>query len=265
MRAWILVLAVGCGGGGHGGSGSDSGSGSDGLPPAGAKADYQLGGPYPPASGVAVVSRDHHVAPAPGIYNICYVNAFQIQVGDAASWQADHPDLILRDSNGDPIIDPNWNEMLVDVTTPAKRTAVAGILADAITGCKTAGFDAVEIDNLDSYTRSQDLISADHAVAMEGLLASTAHGVHLAVGQKNAPDLVVRKAEMTTDFAIVEQCNEFHECPKYSDGYDAEVIDVEYNRADFDTGCAAFPQLSIILRDDALTMPGNPDYVYDGC
>lgn len=267
MRAWILVFAVGCsaGGGQGGGSGSGSGSGSDGLPPAGAHADYQLGSPYPPPSGVQVVSRDHNLDPAPGLYNICYVNAFQIQPADAATWQAQHPDLILRDDSGNPLIDPNWNEMLVDVSTPTKRMAVAGILADAISGCKDNGFDAVEIDNLDSYTRSGGRLTADDAVAMEALFASTAHDAALAVGQKNAPDLVVRKGEMGTDFAIVEQCDQFHECPKYTDGYSDHVIVIEYDRADFDTGCAAFPQLSIVLRDEGLTTPGNADYVYDGC
>src|SRR5262245_46420773 len=51
------------------------------LPPAHAKFDYQIGGAYAPPSGVRVVSRDHDAQPASGLYNICYVNAFQAQPG----------------------------------------------------------------------------------------------------------------------------------------------------------------------------------------
>ena len=124
------------------------------LPPANAAVDYQLGGAYSPASGVQIVSRDRTAPAAPGLYNICYVNGFQIQPGEEAFWEMQHPTLILRDSGGDPVIDADWNEMLVDVSTAAKRSAVAGIVADWIDGCATAGYDAIEIDNLDSFSRS---------------------------------------------------------------------------------------------------------------
>ncbi|MCZ9340288.1 endo alpha-1,4 polygalactosaminidase, partial [Streptomyces sp. TRM76130] len=62
-------------------------------PPAHTGFDYQLGGPYPPPDGVRVVVRDHTVRPASGLYNICYVNAFQAQPGAERDWDAD---LLLR-------------------------------------------------------------------------------------------------------------------------------------------------------------------------
>ncbi|WP_137022962.1 endo alpha-1,4 polygalactosaminidase, partial [Streptomyces albus] len=49
------------------------------LPPAHADFDYQIGGAYTPPKGVKAVSRDHTAKPADGLYNICYVNAFQAQ------------------------------------------------------------------------------------------------------------------------------------------------------------------------------------------
>jgi hypothetical protein len=44
-----------------------------------------------------IVSRDRTASPAAGLYNICYVNGFQIQPDEEALWLAEHPDLILRD------------------------------------------------------------------------------------------------------------------------------------------------------------------------
>ncbi|MEU3955806.1 endo alpha-1,4 polygalactosaminidase, partial [Streptomyces achromogenes] len=61
------------------------------LPPKGAGFDYQIGGAYPPPKGVRVVSRDRSDSPAPGLYNICYVNAFQAQPAERSSWPADLP------------------------------------------------------------------------------------------------------------------------------------------------------------------------------
>ena len=77
------------------GSGSDTkgdGTGSDGtaatvtLPPVGGKLDYQLGGAYAPPAGVTIVSRDRKAAPGrAALYNICYVNGFQIQPDEETS------------------------------------------------------------------------------------------------------------------------------------------------------------------------------------
>jgi hypothetical protein len=234
------------------------------LPPANAKADYQLGGAYTPPSGVTLVTRDRNAQPAAGVYNICYINGYQIQPDETALWNSMHADLILRDG-GQPVIDTEWNEMLIDISTAAKRTQVAAIVNGWIDGCKTAGFDAVEIDNLDSYTRSHDLLVADDAVAMMALLAAHAHAAGLAIGQKNSSDLVARKAELGTDFATAEECDRYDECGAYQAGYGDHVIVIEYRKQDFDAGCGAFPNLSIILRDVELVTPTTSSYVYDAC
>lgn len=277
MRIVLLVCLVACSGGGSSsgddapgsdaGDGKGDGSGSNAevvLPPANAKVDYQLGGPYTPPPGVTVVSRDRTAPPAPGIYNICYVNGFQIQPDEEAMWMQQHPDLILRD-NGAPVIDPDWDEMLIDVSTPAKRDAVAAIVGAWIDGCKSDGFDAIEIDNLDSYTRSQDLLTEANAVAAMKLFSDRAHAAGMAIAQKNSAEIVARKADLGTDFAVAEECNTYDECDVYTGGYGDHVIVIEYVRADFNAGCAAFPNLSIVLRDRDLVLPTSGAYVYDDC
>src|SRR6185369_6484365 len=100
VRRALCVVFVLTACGSSSGSGDDQmmmdGHGSDGagdgsnvmveLPPVNAKADYQLGGAYPPPAGVMVVSRDRLAARVDGLYNICYVNGFQIQPDEESYW-----------------------------------------------------------------------------------------------------------------------------------------------------------------------------------
>jgi hypothetical protein len=235
------------------------------LPPMNAGLDYQLGGPYTPPPGVTIVSRDRNAPIAAGLYNICYVNGFQIQPDEEAFWMTEHAELILRDSAGDPVIDADWDEMLIDVSTAAKRAAVAEIVGGWIRGCAAAGFDAVEIDNLDSYSRSGGLLSEENAVATMRLFADAAHAAGLAAAQKNSAELVSRRAAMGTDFVVAEECNRYTECDVYTESYGELVFVIEYRRADFTAGCTAFPNLSIVLRDRDLVTPSSGAYVFDGC
>ena len=155
--------------------------------------------------------------------------------------------------------------MLIDVSTAEKRSGVAAVIGAWISGCKADGFDAVEIDNLDSYSRSSGLLTEDDAVATLALFAKAAHDAGLAIAQKNSSELVSRRAEMGTDFAVAEECNRYSECDAYTGGYGDHVIVIEYRKSDFTTGCSAFPNLSIVLRDVDLTTPSDSAYVYDGC
>jgi hypothetical protein len=214
---------------------------------------------------VMIVSRDRNASPAAGLYNVCYVNGFQIQPDEEAMWMRDHPDLILRDAGGAPVIDADWDEMLIDVSTPQKRSEVAAIVGGWIAGCERDGFDAIEIDNLDSFSRSGGLLAENDAVAAMRLFADAAHALGLPIAQKNSAELVGRCTEMGTDFVVAEECNRYSECGDYVASYGEHVLVIEYRRADFDAGCRDFPNLSIVLRDVDLVTPGDAGYVYEGC
>jgi len=235
------------------------------LPPANAGFDYQIGGAYTPPQGVKVVSRDRGDAPAPGLYNICYVNGFQAQPAEDDWWKSEHSDLILRDAAGAPVIDPDWDEMLLDTSTAEKRQALAQIVGGWIHGCKTAGFDAIEIDNLDSYSRSNGKLSRADNVALMKLLSDIGHQAGLAMGQKNSTELVGDAQAMGTDFAVVEECNRYSECGDYKTGYGDLVFVIEYRDQDFAAGCKNYPELSIVRRDREVSTPGSAGYVFDGC
>ncbi|HEY5948924.1 MAG TPA: endo alpha-1,4 polygalactosaminidase [Kofleriaceae bacterium] len=277
MRILIAMLLVSACGSKSGGGGDDvagdaaaiSDSSDSGmpitLPDVNAKVDYQLGGAYPPPSGVTIVSRDRKATPATGLYNICYINGFQIQPDEENYWLNLHPDLILRDANGTIVKDTQWNEMLLDIRIAEKRTAIASIVGGWIRECRQNSFNAIEIDNLDSYTRSQGLLLESQAVLTMKMLSDAAHASAMPIAQKNSSELVARKAELGTDFAVAEECNRYNECGTYTGGYGDHVIVIEYRQQDFNAGCLAFPNLSIVLRDLNLVTPTGTGYVYDGC
>jgi hypothetical protein len=272
LLAVPLIAACGSspGGGGDSDAGTSDGSDADAavmleLPPTNAKVDYQLGGAYPPPSGVTVLVRDRKATRADGLYNICYVNGFQVQPDEETYWTDLHPDLLLRDEGGNIIRDPDWNEMLLDIRLAEKRTAIASIVGNWIRECAQNSYDAIEIDNLDSFTRSQGLLLENQAVMTMKLIAEHAHKAGLPIAQKNSAELVARKAEMGTDFAVAEECNRYNECGTYTAGYGDHVIVVEYRQQDFTAGCTAYPNLSIVLRDVDLVTPQTAGYVYDGC
>ena len=235
------------------------------LPTANASWDYEIGGAYGPPSGVQVVSRDRNSAPAPGIYNICYVNGFQVQPDEQSFWTSQHPTLILRDSAGKPVVDADWNEMLLDTSTAAKRTELTTIIGGWIAQCKADGFNAVEVDNLDSYSRSTGLLTQANNVAFMAQLSAAAHANGLAIAQKNSSELLGSVGAMGTDFAVVEECNRYSECDTYTAAYGNLVFIIEYRAQDFQTGCSKYPQLSIVLRDLNVSTPGSSSYVYQGC
>ena len=235
------------------------------LPPSNGGLDYQLGGAYAPASGVAIVSRDRTEKPAAGLYNICYVNGFQAQPGERDFWLQQQPDLILRDKSSKPVIDKDWNEMLLDVGTDEKRKRLAAIIGGWIAGCAADGFDAVEVDNLDSYARSGGRLQSDDAVAFIALLSRVAHQHKLAIAQKNSSELVNHKGAMGTDFVVAEECSLYDECDTYRQSYGEHVLMIEYEQADFEKGCASYPNDSVVLRDRDLVGKGRAGYVFDDC
>lgn len=283
MRDRILMLTVavaalvatglsGCAAGGPASpsSTSSAGDGYTNLPTSGIP-DYQLGGGYTPPSGVTIVERDSTDRPAPGTYGICYVNGFQTQPEAADAWLDDHPSAVLRDDDGDPVSDPGWpDEMLLDTSTAAKRAEIVRVLTASVARCADRGFDAVEFDNLDSWTRSHGALTRADNLALAAALVRVGHEHGLAVGQKNTPQLGASGRKTTGfDFVVAEECAHYRECSAYTKAYGAHVIDVEYaDGADrsWDAVCADDDRPPMtILRDRDLVTPADDGYVFEHC
>ncbi|MFE2508332.1 endo alpha-1,4 polygalactosaminidase [Streptomyces naganishii] len=234
------------------------------LPPAHADFDYQLGGPYSPPKGVAVVTRDHTAPPAKGVYNICYVNAFQAQPDAQKKWDAD---LLLRDKGGKVVMDKDWGEAVLDIHTDAKRARIARKVNAWIDECAAKGYEAVEPDNYDSYTRvPRGLLTAGDAKAFLSLLSAHAHREGLAVGQKNTSELAPARKAVGADFAVVEECGQYGECGDYTDAFGDDVIVIEYSEQGLKKACEGWgDKISIVRRDRDVVPAGSEGYVRETC
>jgi hypothetical protein len=246
--------------------------------PANVQWDYQIGGDYPPPAGTGVVVRDWFSGtPRAGAYSVCYVNAFQTQDDEAGVARPDERSawprrLVLRRLGAD----PNWGgEYLVDLRSAAKRRRAARWVAPMLRRCADKGFAAVELDNLDSWTRFDGTPLAGDvpfgrraAVDYAARLTRRAHALGLAVAQKNTVQLTRREARgrIGFDFALAEECGRYRECEGYTRLYGDRVLAVEYRRRDFARACDAVgDRVAVILRDRLVSRPGAPAYRYAAC
>ena len=223
------------------------------LPPTGTDWDYQLGGARPVPAHVGIVERDRRATPIVGKYNICYVNGFQTQADEKRFWHR-HWSLVLK-RNGRPVVDSAWGEWLLDIRSGPKRAALAAIMGRWTDRCAADGFVAMEYDNLDSFNRSHGLITTADTRAYAALLVGRAHDAGLAAAQKNRAGW-----DGTTvgfDFAIAEQCAQYHECGSYVDHYGSHVLAVEYHDPAFQRACRDWAdRIAVLRRDVDLTMHG---------
>jgi Glycoside-hydrolase family GH114 len=238
-------------------------------PPRHARFSYQLGGAFSPERGVTIVDRDRMARPVAGLYNVCYVNAFQAQPEERRWWLTRHRDLLLF-RHGHAVIDAQWNEQLLDTSTAAKRRALARIVGGWIAGCAHDGFQAIEPDNLDSWTRSRRALIAGDNLALAALLIARAHSLGLAIAQKNAAEIAPKGRHIGFDFAIAEECQPYAECGAYTHSYGREVIEIEYpdngGPANFVAACRARgDRITIVYRDRDVTPAGRPGYIERSC
>ncbi|MFD5224010.1 endo alpha-1,4 polygalactosaminidase [Microbacterium sp. NPDC058342] len=248
------------------------------LPPTTGVFDYQLGGAYDELDlgdgpvEIDVVVRDATAQPLSGAYSVCYVNGFQTQPGEADFW-LDHEDLLLHDGSGELVIDPEWpDEYVLDPSTSAQRDGILDVIGPVIDGCAQSGFDAVEIDNLDTWTRFAEIDEAG-AHALASAYVDRAHGAGMAIAQKNAAEITtLAHDELGFDFAVTEECGVWNECAAYTGVYGDHVLQIEYPGAlaeenmTFADACAQSDRAPLtILRDLDLVAAGTAGYVYEAC
>ncbi|KAH8817913.1 glycoside hydrolase family 114 protein [Flagelloscypha sp. PMI_526] len=235
--------------------------------------DYQIGGSFTPDSSVKTVSRDYESGEvAKGLYNVCYINAFQSQPGEALAWWEKNAKDLLLQKNGKPYLDPDWDEYIFDTTTDAKRQALAKIVKPWIDTCAKKGFNAIEPDNLDTFTRFQELSQAGN-LAFARILSDYAHSLGMAFAQKNTASLTsADKIAGGFDFAVAEECANFKECSNYTSLYGNYVLEIEYSdvknaESVYSDACKALgSKIPITYRDRKVAMPSDKSkYVNRHC
>jgi len=218
--------------GSSGQTGSSGGTGVEGdwwHPPASLTWYWQLQGTVNNSEPVAAYDIDGfensagEVATlhAQGKHVICYI--------DAGTWEPGRPDSgrFPESILGDDV--EGWpGERWLDIRQ-------LGVLDPIMTArfemCKEKGFDAVEPDNIDAYENTTGFpITAAQQLTYDEWIASTVHGLGMAVLQKNDGQQV---KELRPDFdgALTEQCNQYHECADFEPYLAAgePVLDAEYN------------------------------------
>ena len=134
---------------------------------------------------------------------VCYVDA-----GAAEEFRPDRgafPDEVLGDSGG---FD---RERLLDIR---RLDVLAPIMAARFDVCRDKGFDGIEADLADGYTRDSGFpLTADDQLTYNRMLADLAHERGLSIGLKNDLDQVSELVD-DFDFAVNEQCFEYGECAK---------------------------------------------------
>ena len=150
---------------------------------------------------------------------VCYVDA-----GTWENWRPDaskFPDAVKGRPNGWP------GERWLDI----RRLGVLGpILQARIHRCAAKGFDGVEFDNVDGFANDTGfrLTGADQ-LRFDVWLANHAHLAGLSAALKNDLGQVHRLLPYF-DFALDEQCFQYHECGRLQPFLDAgkAVFEVEY-------------------------------------
>lgn len=164
--------------------------------------DIQFNSPDPLASPARVIDLDGFDTPAEtvaalkkqGRKVICYLN-----VGAWEDWRPDRdafpPRVLGSDYEGWP------GERWLDIRD---IDALAPILRARLDLCAAKGFHAVDPDNIDLYQQETGFaITRDDQVRFLRWLAAEAHVRGLAIGQKNAGDLVPDLVDLY-DFALIE-------------------------------------------------------------
>jgi hypothetical protein len=179
---------------------------------------------------------------------ICYIS-----VGSWEDWRSDaeqFPAQVLGyEYDGWP------GEIWLDIR---QLDILAPIMRARLDLCKMAGFDAVEPDNIEIHDNDSGFeISYDDQLVYARWLANEAHSRALAIGLKNAPDMVADSLDFF-DFAITEDAFEYgwigEMLPFINSG--KPIFAAEYNDTDVDFNSACnwgkINNVSFILKNREL-------------
>lgn len=216
--------------------------------PAGLTWDWQLDSPRDLTRDVDVLALDYEDLTAGqiaglkarGVRTICYIS-----IGTWENWR-DDASAFPPDVLGKPL--PDWpGERYVDMR---RLDVLVPIMAARFAQCAAKGFDAIEPDNMGAYDDDTGFaMDGEDLIAYMRALIRAAHAEGLAMGQKNAIDMVPALAGVM-DFMISEECFRYRECGALGHyiALGKAVFNAEYQDAggDFDAACARSRELGIV-------------------
>jgi hypothetical protein len=221
--AATLVVLAGCGGS------ASSAAAERWLPaPTTAPWQWQLQGPIDTSVPAGVYETDGFFTPAKVVRQlhaegrkvICYV--------DVGSWENYRPD---RGSYPKSVIGKRYqgfpDERWIDIR---RLHAIAAPIRGRFDLCRRKGFDGVEPDNVNGYTNDTGFpLTARDQLRFNRWVSRQVHQRGMSVALKNDPEQA-RRLVGSFDFAVVEQCFQYHECGRFRPFVDAgkAVFEAEY-------------------------------------
>lgn len=184
---------------------------------------------------------------ASGKIVICYFSA-----GSYENWRSDasqFPAEILGKS-----LDGWAGERWLDVRSPA----TLAIMAKRLDLAKSKGCQGVEPDNVDGYGNDTGFaLTPQNQINYNGALADQAKQRGLLIALKNATDIVKNLVDKF-DFAIVESCFRWNECPAYSPFIEKgkAVLNAEYSTYS-ETTCRTAKELKFSTTFYNLNLDGK--------
>ena len=160
--------------------------------------------------------------------------------------------------------DPHWGgEYLVDVSTAGKRRRAADWVAQMTDGCASKGFEAVEYDNLDSWTRFDGTPLRDGGPVRQAAEPSPSRSCSPSAPTPTASPSA-RRTRRTSPRAVARRSASTSRSPRsaratrvrrYRHVYGNRVIAIEYRRRDFTQGVPrrSATEISVVLRDRQVT------------
>ncbi len=194
-----------------------------------------------------------------GRHAICYVDAgtyedFRPDATDFTTFDSACGGCLLGKNNGWP------GEKWLDVNDDkGQRTFLLAELGKRIDKCVTAGFDGVELDNVDGTSNDTGFtITAKEQEIFNASIANLARSKHMSVALKNDVDQVA-DLEPYFDYIVNEQCFEFTECNTLQPFITAgkAVMNVEYNTPST-SYCPSAKTMGIDSIAKTLDLPAKP-------
>ncbi len=147
---------------------------------------------------------------------------------DVGSWENFRPD---KDQFPKSVIGKRYqgfpSERWIDIR---KISVLAPPLRKRFDICKRKGFDAVEPDNINGYTNPTGFpLTASDQLRFNRWVSRQVHSRGMSVALKNDPEQA-KQLVGDFDFAVVEQCFQYHECGRFSPFIKAgkAVFEAEY-------------------------------------
>jgi hypothetical protein len=195
--------------------------------PAGTSWYWQLQGVVPTTNVAKVYDIDLYDNTAANFATLKALGKTVICYFSAGTYEPNRPDSALIPAAGIGSSVAGWpGEKWLDV----RNAGVRQIMSKRLELAKSKGCDGVEPDNVDGYSNNSGFpLTAQDQINFNIFLANEAHLKGLLVGLKNSTDLVSALVNKF-DFAVVEECFKYKECPAYSPfiAQNKAVLNAEY-------------------------------------